>query len=69
MKDNSSFLVGPVDGLLFEGLSSKADAVNLAEGIRIASDVSLEMEPDDFQILILPPDEEVFNVLVYYPLP
>ncbi|MCA1917680.1 DUF1998 domain-containing protein [Methanospirillum hungatei] len=58
-----------VDGLLFEGLPSKADAVNLAEGIRIASNVSLEMEPDDLQILILPQDEEEFNVLLYDPMP
>jgi ATP-dependent helicase YprA (DUF1998 family) len=57
-----------VDGLLFEGLPSKAEAVNLAEGIRIASNVSLEMEPDDLQILILPHDEELFNVLVYDPM-
>jgi len=58
-----------VDGLLFENLPSKSSAVNLAEGLKIASNVSLEMEPDDLQILLLPQDEESYNVLIYDPMP
>jgi len=58
-----------VDALYFENLESREDAINLAEGLRIAANISLEMEPDDLQILLLAEDEASFNVLIYDPMP
>ena len=58
-----------VDALYFEKLGSREDAINLAEGLRIAANVSLEMEPDDLQILLIAEDETSFNVLIYDPMP
>jgi hypothetical protein len=56
-----------VDGLLFPGFTSSDDALNFGEGLRLAAVISLEMELDDLQILLLPREEDVCDVLVYDP--
>ena len=56
-----------VDGLLFPGFASSAEALNFGEGLRLASVISLEMELDDLQLLLLPREEGVCDVLVYDP--
>ncbi|QLH74478.1 MAG: DEAD/DEAH box helicase [Methanomassiliicoccales archaeon] len=58
-----------VDGLLFSGLVSLDEAINLTEGIRIAAAVLLEMEVEDLQIIILPNMDGMFDVMLYDPMP
>jgi len=58
-----------VDGLYFENISSLSDAINLAEGLRMAANISLEMEPDDLQILLFAENEESHHLLIYDPMP
>lgn len=58
-----------VDGLLFKDLSSTREAINLAEGIRMAASICLEMEMDDVQILMLPKEGGLADALVYDPMP
>ena len=56
-----------IDGLLFPGFASGAEALNFGEGLRLAAVISLEMELDDLQLLLLPREDEVCDVLVYDP--
>ncbi|MBT8507421.1 hypothetical protein AZH53_03125 [Methanomicrobiaceae archaeon CYW5] len=58
-----------VDGFLFERCETRSDAINLAEGLKIAANVSLEMEPDDLEFIILMHDEEQADVFLYDPMP
>jgi len=58
-----------VDGLYFENISSISDAINLAEGLRMSANISLEMEPDDLQILLFTENEETHHLFVYDPMP
>lgn len=58
-----------VDGLLFTNIETKADAVNLAEGLIAAANISLEMEPDDLQILLLADSQDIYDVFLYDPMP
>ncbi|MEM4729071.1 MAG: DEAD/DEAH box helicase [Thermoplasmata archaeon] len=58
-----------VDGLWFRGLRSKKQAINLAEGIRYSANLTFEMDPEDIQILLIPETTEIYNVLIYDPMP
>ena len=58
-----------VDGLLFTQLADTTEAYNLGEGLRFAAMVSLEMEPDDLSILLLPDEEGSVSVFIYDPMP
>ena len=58
-----------VDGLLFKNLGSTTEAINLAEGIRLAASICLEMELEDVHILLLPRSEDSSDVLIYDPMP
>jgi ATP-dependent helicase YprA (DUF1998 family) len=58
-----------VDGLLLSGFQAKADAINLAESIRIGAAQLLEMSIDDLQILSCPQADETFDVFLYDPMP
>jgi hypothetical protein len=58
-----------VDGLLFQGLEKKADAVNLGEALRIGAAQVLEMEVDDLQLLPLPQADGTYHLFVYDPMP
>jgi hypothetical protein len=58
-----------VDGLLFKDLSSTKEAINLAEGVRMAASICLEMEIDDVQVLMLPKVGGLADVLIYDPMP
>lgn len=58
-----------VDGFLFERCESRSDAINLAEGLKIAATVSLEMEPDDLEFIILMHDGDLADVFLYDPMP
>ena len=58
-----------VDGFLFQDLPSLADAVNLAEGLRTAASIQLEMNLDDLDILTIPKDGEKYDVLLFDPMP
>ncbi|MFA4935953.1 MAG: helicase-related protein [Candidatus Methanoperedens sp.] len=54
-----------VDGILFKKLTSQDDAINLAEAVRIGANQTLEMKPEDLQILILPQGAEEWDVFLY----
>ncbi|MFV9631881.1 MAG: DEAD/DEAH box helicase [Methanosarcinales archaeon] len=54
-----------VDGILLKNLTSYADAVNLAEALRIGANQTLEMNPEDLQILILPQGAEEWDIFLY----
>lgn len=54
-----------VDGILFKKLTSKADAVNLAEALRIGANQVLEMNLDDIQLLVLPMGGGEYDVFLY----
>ena len=58
-----------VDGFLFRDLPSLAEAVNLAEGIRTAASIHLEMNLEDLDILTLPKDAGAYDVLLFDPMP
>lgn len=58
-----------VDGLYFENIASLSDAINLAEGLRMAANISLEMEPEDLQILLFADSEESHHLLIFDPMP
>jgi len=58
-----------VDGLYFENFSSLSDAINLGEGLRMVANISLEMEPEDLQILLFTENEESHHLLIYDPMP
>ncbi len=58
-----------VDGIVFKDMKSQKDAINLIEGIRLASNIQLEMDPDDLQTLIIAHDEENFDAIIYDPMP
>ncbi len=57
-----------VDGLLFHGLASKAEAVNLGEALRIGGAQVLEMDVEDLQILPLPQPDGSYDVFLYDPM-
>lgn len=57
-----------VDGILFKGLDSMDDALNLAEALRIGANQVLEMDTEDLQILLLPRGAEVWDVFLYDPM-
>ena len=54
-----------VDGILLKKLTSYADAINLAEALRIGANQTLEMNPEDLQILMLPKGAEEWDVFLY----
>lgn len=58
-----------VDGLLFAGLEERADAVNLAEALRIGASLTIEMEANDLQYLILANEDDSFDVFLYDSMP
>lgn len=58
-----------VDGLLFVGLASKAEAVNIGEGLRIGGSQVLEMDADDLQLLALPQSDGTYHLFLYDPMP
>ena len=57
-----------VDGLLFHGLASKAEAVNLGESIRIGGAQVLEMDTEDLQILALSQSDGTYDMFLYDPM-
>ncbi len=58
------------DGLRLAPLSDPAEAVNLAEGLRIGAEGVLEMEREDLHILLIPGDEaNQTAVFLYDPMP
>ncbi|CZR97310.1 putative ATP-dependent helicase Lhr [Clostridioides difficile] len=58
-----------VDGLLFTGLEEQADAVNLAEALRIGASLTIEMEANDLQYLVIANDDDTFDVFLYDSMP
>lgn len=60
---------GRVDGLLFQGLTNRATAVNLGEGLRIGASRVLEMENQDLQLLPLPQSDGSYHLFLYDPMP
>jgi hypothetical protein len=58
-----------VDGLLFKDLESGEQAINLAEAVRLAASIRLEMDQEDLQILMLPRVDGAVDVLLYDPMP
>jgi hypothetical protein len=58
-----------VDGILFKGFHSGAEAINYAEAIRMGATVKLEMNRDDLGIILLPLSEQEFDVLLFDPMP
>ena len=54
-----------VDGILFKKLTAKADAVNLAEALRIGANQVLEMNLEDIQFLVLPQGGGEYDVFLY----
>lgn len=58
-----------VDAFLFRSFPSLSDAVNLAEGIRTAANIELEMDPEDLQINLIRKSEEEYDVILYDPMP
>ncbi len=57
------------DGLYFTHNGPLADAINLAEGLRLAANVSLEMEPEDLQLLLITESDDEHRVFIYDPMP
>jgi HEAT repeat protein len=58
-----------VDGLLFKNIDDNVKAINLVEGIRIASNIGLEMDPEDLQTLVMPQRDGAVDVLLYDRMP
>jgi phage repressor protein C with HTH and peptisase S24 domain len=58
-----------VDTLLVQGLSSRAEGVNLGEAVRQGASRVLEMDPDDLHILVLPTAEDRWDLLIFDPTP
>lgn len=58
-----------VDGILFQGLSYRADAVNLGEALRIGATQILEMESQDVQLLPLSQADDSYSLFLYDPMP
>ncbi|EHQ34552.1 DEAD/DEAH box helicase [Methanoplanus limicola] len=58
-----------VDGLLFKDLESFSDAVNLAEGLKAGANISLEMDTNDLDYIIIMQNEDQAEVFLYDPMP
>lgn len=58
-----------VDGLLFSGLTKQEEALNLAEGLRIGASLTIEMEANDLQYLVISNDNDTFDVFLYDCMP
>lgn len=58
-----------VDGLLFRGLEDQSDAVNLAEALRIGASLTIEMESNDLQYLVIANEDDSFDVFLYDSMP
>lgn len=58
-----------VDRLLFTVLKERTDAVNLAEALRIGASLTIEMEANDLQYLVLANEDDSFDVFLYDSMP
>lgn len=58
-----------VDGFLFTGLPKREEAINLAEGLRIGASLTIEMEANDLQYLIINNDNDTFDIFLYDCMP
>ncbi len=57
-----------VDGLWIPDLESAAQAVNLAEALRLGAQQILEMAQEDLQVLVLPNSPERYDLFLYDPM-
>lgn len=58
-----------VDGLLFYGLASQAEAVNLGESLSLAASHVLEMNRHDLMWVDLPKADKTWDLFLYDPMP
>ena len=58
-----------VDGLMFRGLNSEQEAINLGEALRIGAARVLEMDVEDLQILLMVEGNESHVTFLYDPMP
>lgn len=58
-----------VDGLMFSGLNSEQEAVNLGEALRLGAARILEMDVEDLQILLMTAGDESHITFLYDPMP
>ncbi len=57
------------DVLFLKGISSKSDAYNLGEALRIGARNLLDMDENDLQLMLLPQEDESYHVGIYDPMP
>jgi hypothetical protein len=58
-----------VDMLQFHSVADETDGINIGEALRTAATRLLDMGPDDLQLLIVQKPNEIYDLLIYDPMP